>query len=410
MRILIIGLNYLPESTSIGPYTADLAEHLQRSGHHVQVVTGFPVAPHFRVWDGYRGRRFMREMINGIPVIRTYLWVPDNPGRAINRVGFDMSFAISSMLGGLLSGPVDVIVAISPPLQVGLAALALARLKKAKVLLQIKDLVPDAAIAAGMLAPASRAARIGFALERFVCRHVDRVGVICEGFRTNLTAKGVRTDKVELLPDYVDLEFMRPVERRNSFRHEHGIGDDEFVIAYSGSIALKQGLQVFVEAAARMTCEPRVRCLLIGNGPYLSDLQDSADKLGARNLTFLPLQPREQLPMQLGAADALLITQRKAVNDCVFPGKLLYYMAAGRPILAAVSEQSETGRFIRQHRVGIVTPPEEPEALVEGMSSLRADPGGAAEMGRNGREIAEQMFDRKRVLDRFEKVLSGCAA
>jgi colanic acid biosynthesis glycosyl transferase WcaI len=270
--------------------------------------------------------------------------------------------------------------------------------------------VPDAAIAAGMLAPASRAARIGFALERFVCRHVDHVGVICEGFRTNLTAKGVPTDKIELLPNYVDLEFMRPVERRNSFRHEHGIGDDEFVIAYSGSIALKQGLQVFVEAAARMACEPRVRCLLIGDGPYLSDLQDSADKLGARNLTFLPLQPREQLPMQLGAADALLITQRKAVNDCVFPGKLLYYMAAGRPILAAVSEQSETGRFIKQHRVGIVTPPEEPEALVEGVSSLRADPGGAAEMGRNGREIAEQMFDRRRVLDRFEKVLSGLAA
>ena len=63
------------------------------------------------------------------------------------------------------------------------------------------------------------------------------------------------------------------------------------------------------------------------------------------------------MPLQLAAADALVVTQTKAVTDIVFPGKLLYYMAAGRPILAAVSSQSETGSFISAHNVGLVSPP-----------------------------------------------------
>lgn len=409
MRCLILGLNYLPETTSIGPYTADLAEHLQQQGHQVQVVTGFPLAPYFRIWEGYRGRTYMRERINGVDILRTYLYVPEHPGRARNRVLFDSSFALSSMIGGLVSGPIDVVVAISPPLQLGLTAWALARIKRAKVFLQIQDLVPDAAIAAGMLTAGSRAARLGYALERAVCRRVDRVGVICEGFRTNLVNKGVAASKIDLVRDSIDLGFMRPAERVNGFRARHNLTPGDFVVTYSGSIALKQGLRVFVEAAARMADDGDVKFMLIGDGPYLADLQNAAQTMAARNLSFLPLQPRETLPSQLGAADVLVITQRKAVKDCVFPGKLLYYMAAGRPILAAVSEDSETAAFINRHGVGLVVAPEDPEALVAGIGTLRDKPELAREMGQTGRMIAERMFDRNVVLKNFTKILTELA-
>jgi colanic acid biosynthesis glycosyl transferase WcaI len=410
MRCLILGLNYLPETTSIGPYTAYLAEHLQKQGHEVKVVTGFPVAPYFRIWEGYRGRMYMRETINGVEILRTYLYVPSRPGRARNRVMFDSSFALSAMIGGLVSGPIDVVIAISPPLQIGLTAWALARMKHAKVFLQIQDLVPDAAIAAGMLASDGRAARMGYALERAVCNKMDRIGVICEGFRTNLAAKGVPKEKIELVPNYVDLSFMRPAERVNGFRAKHNLAPDDFVVTYTGSIALKQGLRVFIEAAAEMANDKGVRFLLIGDGPYLADLRNAAQTMDVRNLTFLPLQPREMLPALLGAADALVITQRKAVNDCVFPGKLLYYMAAGRPILAAVSKQSETGSFIGRHSVGMVVDPENPQALASGIRTMRAQPDLTCAMGDAGRTMAERMFDREVVLKKFERILTELAA
>jgi colanic acid biosynthesis glycosyl transferase WcaI len=409
MRCLILGLNYLPETTSIGPYTADLAEHLQRQGHAVQVVTGFPVAPYFRIWEGYRGRTYMRERINGVDVLRTYLYVPKRPGRARSRVMFDSSFALSALIGGLVSGPIDVIVAISPPLQLGLIAWALARMKRANVFLQIQDLVPDAAVAAGLLTATSRAARVGFALERMVCRRVDRIGVICEGFRTNLIDKGVAPDKIEVVRNYIDLGFMQPGERVNGFRAKHNLAPGDFVVTYSGSIALKQGLRVLVDVAARMAGDGGVKFMLIGDGPYLADLQNAAHTMAARNLAFLPLQPREAVPAQLGAADALVITQRKAVSDCVFPGKLIYYMAAGRPIVAAVSEDSETGVFINRHGVGLVVAPEDPEALAAGIRQLRDQPELARAMGAAGRAVAESMFDRNVVLDNFTSILTDLA-
>src|SRR5882672_9202359 len=120
MNIAVFGLNYLPESTSIGPYTAELAEYLRDRGHNVRVVTGFPSAPNWKIWPGYQKRFFMREVINGIPVFRTYLYVPANPRKASARILFDCVFALSAMVG-FFSGPrPDVVVVISPPLQLAI--------------------------------------------------------------------------------------------------------------------------------------------------------------------------------------------------------------------------------------------------------------------------------------------------
>jgi len=410
MRFLIIGLNYLPESTSIGPYTADLAEYLQLLGHHVQVITGFPMAPQWEIWVPYGGKRFMREVINGVPVLRTYLYVPKQPGKAVNRIMFDMSFTISSLLGGLSVGHCDLIIAISPPLQLGLASWLLGFLKRAPFFFHIKDLIPDAAIATGMLDENSVTARVAHVLEAFVYRHARSIGVICEGFARNLTAKGVRSEKIVVLPDYIDLEFMRPLERNNSFRQQYGIKPDDFLVIYSGSIALKQGLHTFVETAAEFCDNDGVVFYLVGEGPYLQELKVRAEELRVTNLHFLPLQPRENLPVQLSAADALVITQKRAITDVVFPGKLLYYMAAGRPILAAVSPDSETGRFVSSHQVGLVVPPEEPKALAQAIRFLQQNRHEADRLGQNGRRVAEERFDRRVVLKQFAEHLETLAA
>lgn len=130
MRFLILGLNYLPESTSIGPYTADLAESLAARGHHVSVVTGFPMAPQWRIWEGYRNRLFMRQIVNGVPVLRTFLYVPSRPQKSLNRILFDLSFALSSLIGGFVVGSADLVVAISPPLQLGLSGWLLGLVKR----------------------------------------------------------------------------------------------------------------------------------------------------------------------------------------------------------------------------------------------------------------------------------------
>ena len=199
MRFLILGLNYLPESVSIGPYTADLAEYLCQRGHHVQVITSFPHAPQWKIWDGYQSKWFMREIINGVSVLRTYLYVPQRPRKALNRILYDMSFTASALLSALTTGPCDALVVVSPPLQLGVTGWVLSLLKRAPLFFHIQDLIPDAAVATGMLSVNSRAVKVARVLERFVYGRAHRIGVICDGFAHNLLAKGAPLDKIVLL-------------------------------------------------------------------------------------------------------------------------------------------------------------------------------------------------------------------
>ena len=409
MRFLIVSFNYLPESVSIGPYTADLAEYLQQCGHHVQVMAGFPIAPQWRVWKEYRGNWYLNETINGVSVLRTWAYIPAHPKRTINRILFDTSFTLTSMLCGLFVGKADLVVVISPPLQLGITGWLLGLFKDAKFFFHIQDLVPDAAIATGMLAEESRVLSVAHSLENFIYQRAKKIGVICDGFAENLVAKGVPVDKIILQPHYIDTESIYPMERNNNFRQQYGINSDDLLVMYSGSVALKQSLNTFLESAAEFHPDDGITFYLIGEGPYLQQLMERANDLQCSHLHFLPLQPRDTLPTQLSAADVLVITQRRTITDVVFPGKLLYYMAVGRPILAAVNAESETGRFVSRYQVGMVVPPEEPKALAEAIWYLKKNPSEAKRFGYNGRRIAEEMFDQELVLASFAENLEMLA-
>jgi len=407
MRVLLLGFNYLPESTSIGPYTADLAEFLTKRGHQVKVVAGFPMAPGWTVWDGYRGTWFKREIVNGVPVLRTWAYVPRNPRKAINRIIFDTSFSLAAFVSGLLAGGrCDILVVISPPLQLGVSAWLLGLLRGCRFIFHIQDLVPDAAVATGALSEGIplKAARI---LEQFVYQRSASIGVICNGFSENLLAKSVPASKLILLPDYIDLKFMRPHPRDNGFRKMHGLAAEDFVVMYSGSVGGKQGLETFVDAAFDLRGRADIKFLLVGEGPYLPELKERADRMKISNLRFLPLQARDGLPEQLAAADVLAVTQKRAITDIVFPGKLLYYMAAGRPILASVSSESETGKFITSHQIGVVTAPEDSLALAGAVLQMRTQK--VLEIGGRGRAVVEQYFDRNVVLPKFADHLEKLA-
>ena len=270
----------------------------------------------------------------------------------------------------------------------------------------IKDVVPDAAVAVGALRQSGAALRMARALEQFAYRKAAGIGVICEGMRRNLVAKGVPTAKIVTLPDYIYLAFTTPARPVDCISRplRHRL-PGYFVAMYSGSVSQKQGLGTFVEAAADFEREQGITCCLIGDGPNLAELKQTAQQRSIERFRFLPLQPRESLPAQFSAADVLVLTQRKAIQDVVFPGKLLSYMAAGRAILRPDAE-SETACFIREHAAGLVVAPEDPGRLADAIRWMRSHPKRPEEFGRNGRRVVEQHLHRAVVLERFAAHLS----
>ena len=213
----------------------------------------------------------MREVVNGISVLHTYLYVPENPRGTIRRLLSDCSFSISALMGVFDLRP-DLVVVISPPLRLVFTAILLT-FGRSRIFLQIKDLVPAAAVAVGAFKPGSRILKAAYAFERFAYKRADGIGVICEGMRGNLLSKGVPAEKVLLRPDYIDTHAIFPSSRDNAFRARFGIPTGDFLAIYSGSVGGKQGLQTFVEAASLLGEESGITCCLIGDGPYLPEFR-----------------------------------------------------------------------------------------------------------------------------------------
>ena len=103
MRLLIYGINYAPELTGVGKYTAEMAETLAALGHEVRVVTAYPYYPAWKVEAGFSPWRYENESIRGVKVWRCPLWVLNRPS-GLKRVLHLASFAISSLPLSLWQG------------------------------------------------------------------------------------------------------------------------------------------------------------------------------------------------------------------------------------------------------------------------------------------------------------------
>lgn len=403
LHILVATGSYAPDSTGTAPYNTDLCEYLVSRGHRISVVTGLPHYPAWRVPPPYQGKLWLREQRNGVDILRAHIYVPGKR-TPFRRILYDTSIGLAAAVRGLLLRDVDLVLAVSPPLQAALAGCLLARLKRAPLLLQLQDILPDLAIALNMLRQ-PLVIHLAHTLERFVYRRADAILVIAEGFRANLLSKGVADGKLRVLPNWVEASWLRPQAEQNGFRHSQCLADNEFLVFHAGNMGAKQRLTNVMEAAARLRSESGITFYFVGDGDARVALQEYARSRALTNVRFLPLQPRETLPAVLAAADILVLNQSARVVDMVIPTKLLSYMAAARPVVAAVASASETARLIEQAGCGIVVPPEDPDALAAAICRLRADRVLAAQFGERGRRFAEHHFARERILESWENLL-----
>ncbi|MBI5676094.1 MAG: WcaI family glycosyltransferase [Nitrospirae bacterium] len=404
MHVLVVGMNYAPEQTAIGPLTTELCEHLVSQGHRVSVITGFPHFPEWKVHNNYKKKILQRENIKGVSVYRGYVYVPSQPRNALQRIIYDTSICISSFLWGLTIRRVDVILVVSPPLQLCLTAYYLSKIRNCGLIMLIQDIVPDAAIDMGIIKD-SIVIKIARKLERYVYIKVQTIIVICQGFVNNLKNKGVPDSKIVLLPNWVDTDFIRPLVRNNIFRQKYGIAENRFLVLHAGNVGVKQGLENVLKTAKEFKSEPDILFYIVGGGNELDYLAKLSNEENLNNVRFLPLQPKEMLPHMLSAADALIINQRSDVVDIVIPSKLYTYMASGRPIIAAVHPKSEAGRYITMADCGLVIPPEQPKVLADAIRQVKTDSSLADRYGRNARKYLEENFDRKKILKKFTAVL-----
>ncbi len=401
MKILVYGINYAPELTGIGKYTAEMAATLTAHGHEVRVVCAPPYYPQWEVAPGYSKWRYGRELRDGVRLWRTPLWVPSRP-RGARRILHLASFAATSLpviMAQTLWRP-DVVMCIAPSLLNAPAAWLVARLCHAHAWIHIQDYEVDAAFQLGML-NGSRLKRAALWIERALLRRFDTVSTISNKMLERAADKGVASARLVHFPNWVDVAAIHPLGRTSTLRKTFGIAEHAIVVLYSGNMGAKQGLEVLAATAVELQEHSDIVFVFCGNGPMRKVIHAICGPM--KNCRFSDLRPQEELNELMNLADIHVLPQLGDAADLVMPSKLTGMFASGRPVIAMARPGTELYDAVAPR--GVVVEPGEVQSLAVAIGRLAADPATRDRLGRRGREFAEDVLSRDAVLSEFSKML-----
>jgi glycosyltransferase involved in cell wall biosynthesis len=399
VRIAYVSHYFVPEPAAPAARVHELARAWVRNGHQVSVITALPNHPVGRIAPEYRRRLWATECLDGIDVLRCWLYAV--PNRGVARRGLDhLSFMVSSVALGLPRlGRVDVVIASSPTLFSALSAWFIARSRRVPFVLEVRDLWPEAIVSMGLM----RRGLAVSALERlahFLYRQASRVVVVTESFADYLAGRGVPRSKLAVIPNGADMRLFSPSADGTAIRARFGL-DQQFVVAYVGSHGLSHGLGAVLNAAAH---QPDVTYLLVGDGADRDRLYAERERRGLLNVRMHPSVPKSDVPGLYAAADVCLVPLRDVpIFQTFVPSKLFEVLAAGRPIVGAV--RGEARHILKRSGGALLVAPEDGAGIAAAVQMLRADPEVRAELGRRGRAFAEQHYDRDVLAARYLDVL-----
>lgn len=397
LRVVLLSQYFPPEVGATQTRMQTFAEYLAARGHRVTVIAEFPNHPKGVIPPEYRGRIVEDDRSNPYRILR--VWVKSNPEKTRStRLAFYLSYMALATAVAPLTGRADVVLATTPPLFVGAAGLAVARLKRAPFVLDVRDLWPAAAVALDELS-GGVALRSAEVLERWLYRRASVVIGVTRPFCDHIDqVRGTEKRAVFIPNGTLDLFFANGTSEG---RRRLGVPENHFVVTFAGTHGIAQALPAVLDAAARVNED--IYFAFIGEGPVKADLQRAAAERGLRNVIFRTQLPLEHVPPALAASDALLVPM---AADPVFlsfiPSKLFDYMATGRPVV--LSARGESAHILERAAAGIAVEPENPEDLARAVTWLAQHPRQAREMGENGRRFASN-WSRLVQAERLEQIL-----
>lgn len=404
MRILFLTQFFPPEIGAPQTRILETAQCLRDRGHEVAVLTTRPNYPSGVVPPEYRAGFLMQESLSGIPVVRTWLYATANRG-FLRRTLSHISFSLTAFWGARrLPWKPDVISVDMHPLFLCLTARVLGWLWQVPYVLNAGDLIPDQAIAYGVMRNPF-AIRLSRWLAASALDHASQIVPFTRGIHDELLRRGIASSRLQLIYFGADILLLTATQPATKAARLPGDLDGAFVMTYAGTHGLPHGLRVVLDAAQRLAGVSDVRFILAGDGGEKRHLVESARRLALDNVTFIDPLPRGELPTLYQRSDACLVTLKRSdwLRQFALSSKVFDVMAAGRPVIAAA--EGETAEFVARSRAGICIPPEDPDALVEAILRIKANPELAQQYGENGRAYVATHLSREQQSRRYEAVL-----
>jgi colanic acid biosynthesis glycosyl transferase WcaI len=252
------------------------------------------------------------------------------------------------------------------------------------------------------LLPKNSVGWIAFQFERWLLRRFDTISTISTKMLDKLKEKGTRDSQLKYLPNWVDTSKIRPANSSDHLRSRLGIHKDAIIALYSGSMNEKSGLDLIVRIAQMLSTNPKIAFVLCGDGPARRRIEHST--VQCENITFLPLQPLEQLNELLNMADIHLLPQQQSAADLVMPSKLAAILSAGGAVVGAANDGTEIDTVLRQAS-GARCPPDDAALWAKKIEELGNSLNERQRMGYQARQYAILHCDKQKILGRLAQQL-----
>jgi glycosyltransferase involved in cell wall biosynthesis len=403
MRILYVSQYFPPEMGAPSARVHELSREWVRAGHEVEVLTAFAHHPTGVKAPEDRWVLTRREEVDGIKVVRTYVYATPNKG-VVRRMLSYLSFMLSAVLIGFVRvRRPDVVIATSPQLLCGVAGYLLARLMRARFVFEVRDLWPESLLAVEVMREnvIIRALR---STARYLYKHSDSIVTVGHGYRDSIVALyGIAPQKIAVVPNGVDTEFFTPSAKANDIRQEYNWGD-RFVVLYAGTLGMAHALEQVLETAKLLLPARNVLFVFVGEGAEKERLKALAAEWQLANVQFIDQQPKARIVRFYAACEVGLVSLRDTpLFQSVLPSKIFEYLAMERPILLTVG--GEARKLVETAQAGEFVPPSNVPALAEAIRRLAREPEKLAEMGRSGRQFVCSQFSRARLATQYADVL-----
>lgn len=391
MNILYIHQYFLTPQEPGGTRSYWLAQELIKNGHQVTMLT-----------SSAKFKEEIKELnIDGIKVI--YIKEDYDQNMSITRrLQAFVKFMYKSSMIGMQQKNIDLVIATSTPLTIGIPALVLKWFKKIPYIFEVRDLWPEVPIQMGAIKNKwiIRATRV---LEKTIYKNAKHVIALSPGMQDGVI-KYIPKEKASMIPNMAKMDEFWPRDKNYNLIEQLRLKKDSFKIVHFGSLGLANGAHTIIESAKLMRDIEDVEFLFVGGGATEKDLFEEVRKNELFNVKFLGKFPMRGVSEIVNFCDVSMVSFLDLpILYTNSPNKLFDSLSAGKPII--VNSAGWTKDMVEEHQCGYYVNPNKPQELVDKILFLRENPDIVKEMGSNSRKLAETKYDKSILSKEFVEVI-----
>jgi len=383
MRVCLLCEYFYPDSAGgPGAVFSSLARQLKDAYPEldIEVITSK---------NTYRGQSLALptyENWQGIKIFR--LRTPkSNRASTLQRLVLGGVFTLAALGKMLLRRRYDLVLLVTNPPSLPMAALAYKRLRRTPYVYTIYDLYPDVATSLNVLSPASLPARVLRRLQARWLKSSARTIALGRCMRDYLRENyGLDESKIEVITNWADPGKIAPQGKNTRFRAAHDLRGT--VVLYAGNFGQYQNFDNILDAARLLQgTQPDITFVCVGEGARRDHVARRVAEENISNVRLFSMVPQEEFADLLASADISLVTLEPGMEGLGVPSKFYNILASGRPTVAILGPQSEVARVLTEADCGVQVEQDNSARLAQVLGEMAAAPATLTRMGENARRV-----------------------